>query len=161
MMRSPGDPDPTPADRSKPESSATNCSVDCVWDSRDFGSGSGGLAALVETHERNRSLQSASSPCDHRLSEGFGGERRTPTLTSPKVSLTWEPAKLPQNRSSSPCRFLPSLKITPDLSTSGELAAILPAPRSQVSAWLQQYQTYGVAGLLEGYRCGRPPALTD
>jgi transposase len=45
--------------------------------------------------------------------------------------------------------------------TSGELAALLPAPRSKVSAWLQQYQTYGVAGLLEGYRCGRPPALTD
>lgn len=44
--------------------------------------------------------------------------------------------------------------------TSGELAAILPAPRSKVSAWLQQYQTHGVAGLLEGYRPGRPSALT-
>ena len=45
--------------------------------------------------------------------------------------------------------------------TSGELAAILPAPRSRVSAWLQQYQIYGVDGLLEGYRSGRPSALTD
>src|SRR3954463_11465541 len=85
MMRSPGDPDPTPADRSKPESSATNCSVDCVWDSRGFGSGSGGLAALVETHERNRSLQSASSLCDHRLSEDFGANGELPRLPHQKL----------------------------------------------------------------------------
>lgn len=44
--------------------------------------------------------------------------------------------------------------------TSGELAAILKAPRSKVSEWLSQYQTYGVDGLLEGYRSGRPPLLT-
>lgn len=45
--------------------------------------------------------------------------------------------------------------------TSGELAAILPASRSKVSAWLQPYQACGVDGLLEGYRSGRPSALTD
>ena len=45
--------------------------------------------------------------------------------------------------------------------TSGELAVLLPAPRSKVSAWLQQYQTYGVDGLLERHRSGRPSELTD
>ena len=45
--------------------------------------------------------------------------------------------------------------------TSGELAAILKAPRSKVSEWLLRYQTYGVDGLLEGYRSGRPPAMTE
>lgn len=45
--------------------------------------------------------------------------------------------------------------------TSGELAKILQAPRSKVSEWLQRYQTDGVDGLLEGYRSGRPSALTD
>src|ERR1700726_5238230 len=44
--------------------------------------------------------------------------------------------------------------------TSGELAEILKAPRSKVSQWLSQYQAHGVDGLLEGYRCGRPPDLT-
>jgi transposase len=45
--------------------------------------------------------------------------------------------------------------------TSGELAVILAAPRSKVSVWLQQYQAYGVDGLLEGHRSGRPSELTD
>jgi transposase len=44
--------------------------------------------------------------------------------------------------------------------TSGELAGILKAPRSSVSEWLSLYQRHGVAGLLEGYRSGRPPLLT-
>jgi transposase len=44
--------------------------------------------------------------------------------------------------------------------TSGELAGILKAPRSRVSEWLSNYQRYGVEGLMEGYRSGRPPALT-
>jgi transposase len=45
--------------------------------------------------------------------------------------------------------------------TSGELANILPAPRSKVSAWLQRYQAEGVDGLLEGYRSGRPAELSE
>jgi transposase len=45
--------------------------------------------------------------------------------------------------------------------TSGELAILLSAPRSKVSAWLQHYQAHGVPGLLEGYRPGRPSALTE
>lgn len=44
--------------------------------------------------------------------------------------------------------------------TSGELAAVLKAPRSRVSEWLSRYQQHGLEGLLEGYRSGRPPALT-
>ena len=44
--------------------------------------------------------------------------------------------------------------------TSGELAALLKAPRSRVSEWLSRYQEYGLEGLLEGQRSGRPPALT-
>jgi transposase len=45
--------------------------------------------------------------------------------------------------------------------TSGDLAGILKAPRSKVSEWLARYHGYGVEGLLEGYRSGRPPRLTD
>jgi len=45
--------------------------------------------------------------------------------------------------------------------TSGELANILPAPRSKVSEWLQRYQAEGVDGLLEGYRSGRPAELSE
>ena len=44
--------------------------------------------------------------------------------------------------------------------TSCELAGILKAPRSKVSEWLSRYQAYGIEGLLEGYRSGRPPQLT-
>jgi transposase len=44
--------------------------------------------------------------------------------------------------------------------TSGELAAVLKAPRSKVSEWLSRYQEYGLEGLLEGYRSGRPAQLT-
>ena len=45
--------------------------------------------------------------------------------------------------------------------TSGKLAKLLQSPRSKVSQWLQRYQAEGVDGLLEGYRSGRPPALTE
>ena len=43
--------------------------------------------------------------------------------------------------------------------TSGELAVVLKAPRTKVSEWLSRYQEFGLDGLLEGYRSGRPPAL--
>jgi transposase len=43
---------------------------------------------------------------------------------------------------------------------SGELASLLSAPRSKVSEWLSNYEEYGVEGLLEGYRPGRPALLT-
>jgi len=45
--------------------------------------------------------------------------------------------------------------------SSGELATILSAPRSKVSEWLSLFEKYGVEGLLEGYRSGRPALLTQ
>jgi transposase len=45
--------------------------------------------------------------------------------------------------------------------TSGEIAALLQAPRSKVSQWLANYETHGSEGLLEGYRSGRPTLLSD
>ena len=45
--------------------------------------------------------------------------------------------------------------------TSGELAHLLAAPRSRVSEWLACYQAFGVPGLLEGHRSGRPSELTS
>ena len=44
--------------------------------------------------------------------------------------------------------------------TSGDIAAILKAPRSKVSQWLAYYEQHGVEGLLEGQRSGRPPELS-
>jgi transposase len=44
--------------------------------------------------------------------------------------------------------------------SSGELASILSAPRSKVSEWLSNFEEYGVEGLLEGYRSGRPTLLS-
>lgn len=43
--------------------------------------------------------------------------------------------------------------------SSGEIAALLAAPRSKVSLWLQQFEAYGWEALLEGHRSGRPRAL--
>lgn len=44
--------------------------------------------------------------------------------------------------------------------TSGDIARLLKAPRSRVSEWLACYESYGIEGLLEGHRSGRPPELT-
>ncbi|MCK4660095.1 MAG: winged helix-turn-helix domain-containing protein [Phycisphaerae bacterium] len=44
--------------------------------------------------------------------------------------------------------------------TSGQIMAILKAPRSRVSEWLRNYEQFGYDGLLEGYRPGRPAALS-
>ena len=56
---------------------------------------------------------------------------------------------------------LRAVVLNADGHTSGEPAVLLPAPRSKVSVWLQQHQTHGVEGLLEGQRSGRPAAWTD
>jgi transposase len=45
--------------------------------------------------------------------------------------------------------------------TSGEIAQMLEAPRSKVSLWLGQYESYGWEALLEGHRSGRPQELTS
>jgi transposase len=43
--------------------------------------------------------------------------------------------------------------------SSGEIAAILKAPRSRVSAWLRSFEQEGWPALREGERPGRPPLL--
>ena len=45
--------------------------------------------------------------------------------------------------------------------TSGEIAEILQAPLSRVSQWLHDYEEHGYEGLLEGYRSGRCPRLSE
>lgn len=57
-------------------------------------------------------------------------------------------------------RRLQAVVLNAEGRTSGELAAILKAPRSKVSQWLLRYQQHGEEGLLEGARSGRPSALT-
>ena len=48
------------------------------------------------------------------------------------------------------------------VSLTGALStAVLKAPRSKVSEWLSNYETYGFEGLLEGYRSGRPRLLNE
>lgn len=45
--------------------------------------------------------------------------------------------------------------------TSGEIAWALGTHRSKVSEWLKIYAEYGVDGLMEGQRSGRPSHLSD
>ena len=45
--------------------------------------------------------------------------------------------------------------------SSGEIAAILQAPRSKVSQWLSDYEEFGPEALLEGQRSGRPALLSE
>jgi transposase len=57
-------------------------------------------------------------------------------------------------------RRLQAVLLNAEGRTSGELAEIFKAPRSKVSEWLSRYEGYGIDGLLEGYRSGRPAQLT-
>src|SRR3982751_7075759 len=43
--------------------------------------------------------------------------------------------------------------------SSGEIAAVLKAPRSRVSAWLRSFEQEGWPALREQERSGRPPLL--
>ena len=45
--------------------------------------------------------------------------------------------------------------------TSGEITEILDSPLSRVSQWLRDYEEQGYEGLLEGYRSGRIPKLSE
>ena len=47
-----------------------------------------------------------------------------------------------------------------DARSSGEIAHLLKAPRSRVSEWLANYEAYGLEGVLEGFRSGRPALLS-
>ncbi len=58
-------------------------------------------------------------------------------------------------------RRLHAVLLSNDGKTSGEISWILKAPRSRISEWLLNYEKYGYYGLLEGYRAGRPPLLTE
>lgn len=48
-----------------------------------------------------------------------------------------------------------------DGKTSGEISHILRSPRSRVSDWLKNYDEFGLDGLLEGQRSGRPAGLSE
>jgi transposase len=54
-----------------------------------------------------------------------------------------------------------AVMLNSDGRSSGEIAHLLNAPRSRVSEWLANYETYGVEGLLEGFRSGRPALLSS
>lgn len=56
---------------------------------------------------------------------------------------------------------LHAVLLNADGQTSGHIAELLKAPRSKVSEWLSNYEEHGIEGLLEGYRSGRPPRLTE
>lgn len=56
---------------------------------------------------------------------------------------------------------LHSVVLNADGQTSGRIAELLNAPRSKVSEWLSNYEAHGVDGLLEGFRSGRPPRLSQ
>jgi transposase len=45
--------------------------------------------------------------------------------------------------------------------TSGEISSILKSPRSCVKEWVRRYRSFGVEGILEGARSGRPKDLTQ
>jgi transposase len=58
-------------------------------------------------------------------------------------------------------RRIHAVLLNHDGRTSGEIACILKTPRSRVSEWLKNYDEHGYEALLEGYRPGRPPRLTE
>lgn len=56
---------------------------------------------------------------------------------------------------------LRAILLNNDGCSSGEIAALLDAPRSKVSQWLSDYEAFGYEALLEGHRSGRPALLDD
>ena len=56
-------------------------------------------------------------------------------------------------------RRLHAVLLKGDGYTSGQIAALLDAPRSRLSAWLASYEENGWEGLQEGAHTGRVPAL--
>ena len=45
--------------------------------------------------------------------------------------------------------------------SSGGIAKLLHSPRSIISEWLKNYETFGYEALLEGQRSGRPKSLNE
>jgi transposase len=58
-------------------------------------------------------------------------------------------------------RRIHAVLLNNDGRTSGEIAGILQAPLSRVSQWLRDYEEHGYESLLEGYRSGRCPRLSE
>lgn len=56
---------------------------------------------------------------------------------------------------------LQAVLLNSDGCSSGEIAAVLQAPRSKVSQWLSDYEEFGHEALLEGQRSGRPGLLGE
>jgi transposase len=56
---------------------------------------------------------------------------------------------------------LHAVLLNSDGCSSGDIAAVLEAPRSKVSQWLSDYEEFGQEGLLEGHRSGRPALLNE
>lgn len=44
--------------------------------------------------------------------------------------------------------------------TTGEISDVLEISRSNIHVWLTNYEVYGIDGLLEGQRCGRPSRIS-
>jgi len=56
---------------------------------------------------------------------------------------------------------LHGIRLNLDGRTSGEIASILNVHRSNASLWLKHWQQYGLEGILEGHRSGRPRELSE
>jgi transposase len=93
---------------------------------------------------------------------GAGHAMRSRFLTLPPQTRQ-KLLRLKQETEHSGCyrvaRRLHAVLLNADGHTSGQIAALLDAPRSRVSVWLRSYEQDGWAGLQEGAHTGRPPAL--
>lgn len=58
-------------------------------------------------------------------------------------------------------RRIHGVLLNSDGHTSGDIALLLDVARSRVTEWLRDYDEFGYEGILEGYRPGRPPALSE
>ena len=56
---------------------------------------------------------------------------------------------------------LHSVALNMEGKTAPQIANFLKVHRTKVSMWLRNWQKYGVDGILEGHRPGRPPAMED
>ena len=84
----------------------------------------------------------------------------TPPSCHPPLPVALEQGGRTGRGASRVAKRLQAVILNAEGRTSGELAQVLKAPRSKISEWLTRYQAYGMEGLLEGCRSGRPPALT-
>jgi len=55
---------------------------------------------------------------------------------------------------------LDSILLSIQRQTTGQIAHLLQADRTRVHAWINSWNQYGIDGLLEGHRSGRPCRLS-